>query len=209
MGLFDKLFGGNKSKQTNPDNSKLFELLSIYQRDNGKGDSYKNVVHELMNGDSFLLLPSVNDNEGSGEWTTTDKPKTLQLTSIYDLDGLKVLGAFTSEDELLNWAKKLTQYTALPSKDVIKLCQEKLIERIVINSDAPTMFVLERNRDNITTHTIQEETTVQIGTPAKPLPGKVTQKLADNFKRVDCILEAYQYGQNKNGEFSIVLGFRL
>jgi hypothetical protein len=208
MGLFDKLFG-SKPKPTNPDNSRLFQLLTIYQKQNGKGDSYKNVVLELMNGNSFLLLPSQNDNEGSGTWTTVQKDTTLKLTCVYNLDGLKVLGAFTDENSLLEWAKKPTQYTALSSKDVMKLCEEQLIERIVVNSDLPTMFVLEKNRANIKTETIQEETTVQVGTPNRPLERRILQKLIDQFNRVETIDEVYQYGQTKNNEFSIVLGFKL
>ena len=208
MELFDKLFGG-KFKKPNPENSRLFELLSIYQKQRGKGDSYKNVVLELMNGNSFLMLPSHNDNQNTIGWTTTDKEKTLKLASVFDLDGLKVLGAFTDEKALLSWAKKPTQYTALSSKDVMKLCEENLIERIVINTDLPTMFVLERNRNNIKTQTIQEETTFKIGTPNRPLSKSIIQKLIDNFIRVTTIEEAYQYGQTKDEEFSIVLGFKL
>ena len=208
MGLFNKLFGGNK-KQTNPENSKLFELIEIYQKENGKGDSYKNVVLELMNGNSFLLLPSKNENELSTSWTTAKTDTTLQLTCIYNLDGLKVLGAFTDEQSLLSWTKEPTQYTAVSSKYILKLCEEQLIERIVINSDQPNMFVLERNRQNIKTETIKEETTVQIGTPNRPLENRIIEKLIENFKRVPTIDEAYQYGQTKDNEFSIVLGFRL
>jgi hypothetical protein len=66
MGLFDKQFGSKPKPTTQPDNTKLFQLLEICQQQNGKGDSYKNVVRELMNGSSYLLLPSQNDNEGSG-----------------------------------------------------------------------------------------------------------------------------------------------
>lgn len=206
MGLFDKLFGGSK-KQGNPENSKLFELLEIYQKQNGKGDSYQNVVLELMNGDSFLLLPS--DNELSTTWTTAKADTTLQRIWIYNLDGLKVLGAFTDEQSLFNWKKQQTRYTALPSKDILKLCEEQRIERIVINSGQPNMFVLERSRENIKTETIKEETTVQISTPNRPLENKIIGKLIENFKRVPTIEEAYQYGQTKNNEFSIVLGFKL
>ncbi len=208
MGIFDKLFG-NKSKPTNPDNSKLFQLLEIYQEQNGKGDSYKNVILELMNGNSFLLLPSVNDNENSDTWTTAKTDTSLKLTCIYNLDGLKVLGAFTDENALLSWAKKPTQYTGLSSQDVLKLCEENLIERIVINSDLPTMFVLERNRENIKTETIEKETTVQVGTPNRPLENRIIQRLIEQFKRVDTINEVYQYGQTKSNEFSLVLGFKL
>ena len=71
------------------------------------------------------------------------------------------------------------------------------------------MFVLERNRANIKTDTIKETTTVQVGTPNRPLERRVIQKLIDQFKRVDTIDEVYQYGQTKNNEFSIVLGFKL
>lgn len=208
MGLFDKLFG-SKTKPTNPENSRLFELLEIYQKQSGNGDSYKSVVLELMNGNSYLLLPSENDNEISDTWTTTKKETTLKLTCVFNLDGLKVLGAFTDENALLSWAKKPTQYTALSSKDVMKLCEENLIERIVINSDLPTMFVLERNRANIKAETIEKETTVQLGTPNRPLENRIIQKLIEQFKRVDTINEVYQYGQTKNNEFSLVLGIKL
>ena len=208
MRLFDKLFGGSK-KQTTPENSKLFELIEIYQKQNGGGNSYKNVVLELMNGNSFLLLPSQNDNELSTSWTTTKTDTTLKLTCIYNLDGLKVLGAFTDEQSLLNWTKQPTQYTAVSSKDILKLCEEQLIERIVINSDQPNMIVLERNQQNIKTETIKEETTVQIGTPSRPLDNRIIGKLIENFKRVPTVDEVYQYGQTKGDEFSIVLGFKL
>jgi hypothetical protein len=208
MGLFDKLFG-SKSKPKNPGNSRLFELLDIYKRQNGKGDSYKNVVLELMNGNSYLLLPSENDNENSYNWTTIEKGNTLKLTCIFDLDGLKVLAAFTDESALLSWAKKPTEYTGLSSQDVLKLCEENLIERIVINSDLPTMFVLERNRENIKTETIEEETTVRVGTPNRPLENRIIQKLIEQCKRIDTIEEVYQYGQIKKNEFSLVLGFML
>jgi hypothetical protein len=208
MGIFDKLFG-KKTEPTNPENSRLFELLNIYQKENGKGDSYKNVVLELMNGNSFLLLPSENDNENSDAWTTTKKDTTLKLTCIFNLDGLKVLKVFTDENALLSWAKKPTQFTGLSSKDVMKLCEENLIQRIVINSELPTMFVLERNRENIKTETIEKETAVQVGTPNRPIENRIIQKLIEQIKRVETIEEVYQYGQTKDNEFSLVLGFKL
>ena len=211
MGLFDKFFGtkAKTTTKTQPDNTRLFKLLEIYQQKNGKGDSYKNVVLELMNGNSYLLLPSENDNEGPATWTTTAEDTTLKLTCVYNLDGLKVLAAFTDEASLVTWTKKPVQYTALPSKEILKLCEEQLIERIVINSDLPTMFVLERNRSNIKTDTIKETTTVQVGTPGRPLERRILQKLINQFQRVDTIDEVYQYGLTRNNEFSIVLGIKL
>lgn len=206
MGFFDKLF---RKKKTHPENTRLLELIKTYQKRNGKGDTYKNVVLELMDGNSFLLLPSQNDHELSKGWATTKTDTTLKLTCIYNLDGLKILGAFTDEQSMLSWAKKPTEYTAIYSKDILKLCEEQLIERIVINSNQPNMFVLERSSENVKVETIKEETTVQIGTPNRPLENKIIQKLIENFKRVTVIEEVYQYGQTKNNEFSIVLGFKL
>ena len=53
------------------------------------------------------------------------------------------------------------------------------------------------------------ETTVQIGTPSRPLDNRIIGKLIENFKRIPTVDEVYQYGQTKDNEFSIVLGFKL
>src|SRR5207249_4299129 len=149
MGIFTKLFRG-KSKPDNPDNSRLLELLDIYWKKNGKGNSYKNVVQELMNGNSFLMFPTQNDFKTDlDNWTTTQKETVLKLGSLFNLEELKVLGAFTDEQALLNWTKKPSEYTAMRSQDVLKFCQDNGIDRIVINSDQPNMFVLERSRENV------------------------------------------------------------
>jgi hypothetical protein len=60
MSLLNKLFRKN-SDPDNPDNTKLIGLLEIYWKSNGAGDSYKNVVLELMNGNSFLIFPTQNN----------------------------------------------------------------------------------------------------------------------------------------------------
>lgn len=209
MGLFNKLFG-NKTKTDNPDNTKLLSLLNKYWKENGAGDTYKNVVLELMNGNSFLMFPTQNDtNTDPDKWTTAEKDTTLKLASVVNLDGLKVLGAFTDEQALLAWTKKPSQYTAMRSKDVLKFVQDNGMDRIVINSDQPNMFVLERSIENVKEHTIKQDTKVQLGTPNRPLNKPITQKLIDNFKKDTTVSEVYQYGQTKDGEFSIVLGFKL
>jgi hypothetical protein len=137
------------------------------------------------------------------------KNTTFKLASVVNLDGLKVLGVFTDEQALLAWTKKPSQYTAMRSKDVLKFVQDNGMDRIVINSDQPNMFVLERSRENVKEHTIKQDTKVQLGTPNRPLSKPITQKLIDNFKRDTTISEVYQYGKTKDVEFSIVLGFKL
>ena len=209
MGLFNKLFGG-KSKADNPDNTKLLILLDKYCKENSGGDTYKNVLFELMNGNSFLMFPTQNDtNTDPDKWTISEKDTIFKLASVVNLDGLKVLGAFTDEQSLLAWTKKQSQYTAMRSKDVLQFAQDNGIDRIVINSDQPNMFVLERSRENVKEHTIKQDTKVQIGVPNKPLNNLITKKLIDNFKKDNTISEVYQYGQTKDGEFSIVIGFKL
>jgi len=209
MGLFDKLFG-NKTKTDNPDNSRLLALLDKYWKENGAGDTYKDVVLELMNGNSFLIFPTQNDSDTDPDkWTTAEKGTILKLESMVKLDGLKILGAFTDEQALLSWTKKPSQYTAMRSKDVLEFVEDNGMDRIVINSDQPNMFVLERSRENVKEHNVQQDTTVQLGTPNRPLSNSITKKLIDSFKKNDTISEVYQYGQTKDGEFSIVLGFML
>lgn len=127
-------------------NSKLSTLIDIYQKQNGKGDSYKDVIMELLNGDSLLLLPSPKDNSEDNE-ATTEGGRKLTLSSVFNIDGVTVLGAFTDENALFSWAKQPVHYKMLESKDVIKLCEETGIGRIVINSGLPTMFVLEQSRE--------------------------------------------------------------
>jgi len=208
MNLLKKLFG-TKPKPILSEHNKLLELLEIHQKQNRDEDSYKNVLNELLNGDSYLLLPSVNKNLSSNEVTISDENTTLQLTSIFNLDGLKVLGAFTDESSLSNWAQKPTQYTALHSKVVLKLCEDNSIERIVINSGSSTLFFLERNRGNVESYVMEKETKIQVWTPKDPLDSQILNKLIEQFNRIDTIEEVYQYGQTKNNESSIVLGFKL
>lgn len=212
MNFLKKLFGSvGKStgveKKKDPENTRLNYLLNIWGG-HQSDKNYKAVMDEILNGNSFLLLPSVNDNETIG-WTTLEAPKTLNLTSVFNLDGLKVLGAFSDENALVEWSQKPTHYTALATKEVIELCKAQGVDRIVINSDQKNMFVLERNRQNIKTTIIEEETNVLVGTPIKPLSKTIIDKLINNFRKVDTIEEAYQYAQSRNGESSIVLGIRM
>ena len=97
----------------------------------------------------------------------------------------------------------------MTSQTVMKFCQDNSIDRIVINTGLPNMFVLERNRENLKERVIKEDTTVQIGTPKRPISSLIASKLITNFKNDTTIAEVYQYGQSMGGEFSIVLAFKL
>jgi len=214
MNFLKKLFASsNKAnpeiKQSkNPDNTKLTYLLDIYGQHHSD-ENYRAVLDEITGGDSFLLLPSVNDNADTYGWKTAEVGTTLKLSSVFNLDGLKVLGAFSDKTALVKWSKRATQYTAIKTQDLVDFCKQNAVDRIVINSDQKNMFVLERNRENITSRTIQETTKALVGTPTNPLPKETIALLSKNFKRVDTIEEAYQYAQKMNDELTLVLGIKM
>jgi len=124
--------------------SKLSILLAAYQQQSGQGETYKDVLMELITGESLLFLPSVNDGSENQETDNESATKTLKIASIFNVDGIKVLGAFSDEAALFSWAKEPVPYKMLQSKDVLLICEENGIKRVVINSNQPTMFVLEQ-----------------------------------------------------------------
>jgi hypothetical protein len=213
MNFLKKLFGSSASKSEisknqNPDNTRLTYLLDIYGQ-HPSNENYRAVIDEITSGNSFLLLPSVNDNGNTNGWQTAEAGTTINLSSIFDLDGLKVLGAFSDPNALVKWTNRVTQYTAIKTQDLVDFCRQNNVDRIVINSDQKNMFVLERNRENITSRTITESTQVLVGTPITPLPQSTIDLLVKNFKRIDTIEEAYQYAQQMNEETSLVLGIKM
>ena len=70
MNFFKRLFGSKeKSEQIeqkkNPENTRLNFLLDIYGQ-HPSIDNYKAVMEEITEGNGSLLLPSVNEKNGSG-----------------------------------------------------------------------------------------------------------------------------------------------
>lgn len=207
MSIFKKIFG-SKDEPGNPDNTRFLNLLNNWSQ-NMTNENYELVVNELMNGNSYLILPSVNDESQADGWETTTHDTTLKLTSIFDIDGLKVLGAFSDKEALLTWTKnKASAYTALKSQAVIELCERRNISRMVINSYSPNMFVMERDRKT-KTHTVEKGTTIMIGTPRIPLNEEIVQSLVSSFNKIENVQEAYQCMITKNNEAAITIGIKL
>ena len=207
--MFQRIFGKGE-KANRPDNTRLLQLLDVYWKADGKGNTYENVVLELMNGNSFLMLPGPNEfSKQSGGWTTTQEAMTLKLSSLYTLDGLKILAAFTDEKALLDWSKKVCPYTSMRSQDVVKLCEANGIARIVINNNSPNTFVLERGRQDTSEYEIPANSEVQIGLPNSPLNRFLLAEMIARFSDLDYIKRVYHYGQTNRKEFSLILGFEL
>jgi len=203
MGIFNKLFNKDEFKKNNPDNAKLLELLEAYRKN--EKDGYKNVLNELLNGNSLLIIRSSTAN--SYGWNNSDKEKGSRLTPLR-ADGLKVMAAFTDES-LLGKSEKPIEYVTIRSKDFLKQCQESNIDSIVINIGHPNEYVIERNREEIKEHQILDNSVLQIAKPDNPLSEFFLKKVIDNIKTNDTVIEMYQYSLVNQGELSIVLAFRL
>jgi hypothetical protein len=115
MGFFKKLFKfSSKKEDLKPDNTRLFALIEQYVSDN-EYESYKKVVFELEDGNSYLLIPSENNlGEEFSSWAPSPPGLKIKL-GIWFRDGLKATAAFTSEQALFEWAKKPTKYVSFRS----------------------------------------------------------------------------------------------
>jgi len=131
-----------------PDNTILISLLNAWAKDWSK-DNYAKVRRELMEGNSFLMLPSGGNGNYTGGWRKLSELTKIRLASLYTVEGVKTLGAFTDEDAVLRWSKgKRVFCNSLQSQDVFEICQENGIKRIVINSGSDNIFPLSYYTDD-------------------------------------------------------------
>ena len=212
MGLFSNLFNKKtKASNSNPlENTKLLSLMEKSRVANGDQGTYKNVVMELMEGNSILIVPTAADNtKPSEKWTKLEEKKTITITSIFNQDGIKALAAFTDIESLQLWSKQECRYVAMPSKNILTFVQANGIDRIVINSGRLNMFVLERDTSNLKPNNIPENSQINIGEPAHPIEASIIKKFVEKFKKNEMIAEAYQFAQTANGKYNIVLGFKM
>lgn len=130
-----------------PDNTNLLTAIKAF-RNNQNEETFIAVLNELQGNNAFLLVPTTEpiigkdrNNEG---WSTIEKGTQMSFTSVFEVEGQKVLGAFTSQNTLTNWANETKPFASLPAKDVLDIAMQNNIERIVIDSNQETMFVLGR-----------------------------------------------------------------
>ncbi|MHB8206171.1 SseB family protein [Mucilaginibacter sp.] len=122
------------------DNTKLITLLNAWSKD-PVFKNYEKVMNELVNGNSFLMLPSQNADQAEKGWRRTSKGEKLSLTCIFEVDGQKIIGGFTDKEAIVKWAKGAATYMSMRSQDVLNLCEREDIYKIVINSDSPNIFL--------------------------------------------------------------------
>lgn len=207
MNLFKKLFGKKEAEFT-PDNSVLLELIHAY-RQHPSSDSYSKVIEELYGSRAFLVVPTGEKHEYSNEWKKSKGGDVIDFATVYNLDGLLVLGVFTSEEALSKWITEEMGYIAIPSKTIMEIAERENFGRIVIDSDQETMFVLERNVSNTNEISIKEDTEVLIWYPKNPISGAHKTQLCSAFAKVSSIKEVYHFGMTRNDEAILILAFLL
>jgi hypothetical protein len=212
MGFFDRIFKKNKSNSDlridEVDNRALVEdLLKFNQcRTN---ESYSKIVNNFIDGNYHLYIPSNYDGKISNKAQILDPGKSLKITSVFNIDGLQVIGVFSTEKSLYKYTKESTNFTLLNSKFILDYCQRNEINRVVIDSNQETMFVLEKSHDNILNGTLKKNATVGIRATNNPLNNARKQKLLSSCKLIDSIDEIYQFTMIRDDETILIIGIKL
>jgi len=192
-----------------PSDNKLPQDLQDYHRTTNNSQGYNQIVQKLIDGEYVLFLPTQNDGKADNQWKTLAQGSELKLKSVFNLDGLKVLAAFSSELALSEWSQNPSTFSAMSSDDLLSLCESNGIDRIVIDSKLPTMFVLERSRNGVQTDTVQQATTVSIRPISQAINVRFIQALSKHAHAVTSIDEIYQFEMERNDEEILTLGFKL
>lgn len=131
-----------------PDNTNLIKNIKAFQN-NQSEDTFMAVFNDLQGENAFLIIPTaepvIGENKDENGWSTLEKGKQMTFTSVFEVEGQKVLGAFTSQQTLLLWAKETKPFVSIPAKDVLDIAMQNDISKIIIDSNLDTMFVLGRS----------------------------------------------------------------
>jgi hypothetical protein len=134
--------------QNKPDNSRLIALLNAWSKDMSKAN-YASVRTELMEGNSFLMLPSERSESPAEGWKELSQPSKIRLASLYTVADVRTLGAFTDAESVLRWSKgKQVFCNSLLSRVVFEICETNGIKRIIINSGSDNIFPLSYHTED-------------------------------------------------------------
>ena len=137
----------SQENEFNPNNTLLLETIKAFQG-NQNQETFMAVLQELQGETAFLILPTLEPVAGKEKnkegWSTIEKGTKLSFTSVFEMDGQKVMGVFTSQQNLMLWAQETKPFVSIPAKDVLDIAMQNGIEKIIIDSNLDTMFVLGR-----------------------------------------------------------------
>lgn len=132
-----------KDKNTIFDNSKLLSLIEDWLSQNGKGNTYRNVVMELLNGNGCLFVQTHGEQVNETKTYIANENDKLKI-GIYEIEGKKFFGAFTEIDLLEKWLKVRGSYAQLSSKVLMEMADVENVDGIIINSGFRNMFAVFR-----------------------------------------------------------------
>jgi hypothetical protein len=137
----------NQEIEFQPNNTNLLATIKAFQ-ENQNQETFMAVLDELQGNNAYLIIPTAEPVMGAEKdengWSTIEKGTKMAFTSVFEIEGQKVLGAFTSQATLTVWATETKPFASIPARDVLDIAMQNNIERIVIDSNQPTMFVLGR-----------------------------------------------------------------
>ena len=106
------------------------------------------VFNELQGDNAFLVVPTAEpvkgENKDKNGWSTIEKGTPMTFTSVFEVENQKVMGVFTSQAALTIWSQETKPFVSIPAKDVLEIAMQNDIEKIIIDSNQDTMFVLGR-----------------------------------------------------------------
>ncbi len=137
----------NTNNTFNPNNKVLLENIKAFQANQSEA-TFMAVFEELQGENAFLVVPTAEpvkgENRDENGWSTIEKGTPMTFTSVFEVENQKVMGVFTSQAALTIWSQETKPFVSIPAKDVLEIAMENDIEKIIIDSNQETMFVLGR-----------------------------------------------------------------
>lgn len=130
-----------------PNNTNLLSKIKTFQNHQNQ-ETFIAVLEELQGDNAFLLVPTSSPVTGKNPekgWTTLEKGAQLSFTSVFEMENKLVMGVFTSQATLMNWATETKPFVTLPAKEVLEIAVEHKISQVIIDSNQESMFVLGRS----------------------------------------------------------------
>lgn len=131
----------------NPNNTNLLSNIKEFQT-NQNQETFMSVFEELQGDNAFLVVPTSEpvkgENKDENGWSTIEKGTPMTFTSVFEVENQKVMGVFTSQAALTIWSQETKPFVSIPAKDVLEIAMQNNIEKIIIDSNQETMFVLGR-----------------------------------------------------------------
>jgi|AntRauMFilla1563_2_1112583.scaffolds.fasta_scaffold04494_4 hypothetical protein len=138
----------NKENTFNPNNTPLLENIKAFQA-NQNQETFMAVFEELQGDNAFLVVPTAEpvkgENKDKNGWSTIEKGTPMTFTSVFEVENQKVMGVFTSQAALTIWSQETKPFVSIPAKDILEIAMQNNIEKIIIDSNQETMFVLGRS----------------------------------------------------------------